>query len=71
MSNVLLLCPMLCVQHMLGMLPGEQRSWEFVFPEDWHVDLWRGQTAVATIKLVELFSYILPEVGGRTLQACL
>ncbi|WIA15544.1 hypothetical protein OEZ85_002177 [Tetradesmus obliquus] len=51
--------------HMLGMLPGEQRSWEFVFPQDWHVDLWRGQTAVADIKLEELFSYILPEFNDE------
>jgi hypothetical protein len=47
---------------MLGMVAGEARSWEFTFPQDWHVDLWRGQTATADIKLVELFSYILPEV---------
>eukprot|EP00882_Tetradesmus_deserticola_P004536 GHRQ01004782.1.p1 GENE.GHRQ01004782.1~~GHRQ01004782.1.p1 ORF type:complete len:518 (+),score=256.13 GHRQ01004782.1:105-1658(+) len=51
--------------HMLGMLPGEARSWEFVFPQDWHVDLWRGQTAIADIKLVELFSYILPEFNDE------
>jgi len=49
---------------MLGMLPGEERVWEFDFPADWHVELWRGQTATAKIKLLELFSYILPEVRG-------
>lgn len=51
---------------MLGMVPGEERTWEFVFPDDWHVDLWRGQTAVAKVKVVELFSYILPEVSKTT-----
>jgi hypothetical protein len=30
---------LLSVQHLLGMLPGEARSWESVFPQDWHVDL--------------------------------
>eukprot|EP00878_Enallax_costatus_P021398 GHUV01022648.1.p1 GENE.GHUV01022648.1~~GHUV01022648.1.p1 ORF type:complete len:386 (+),score=99.70 GHUV01022648.1:352-1509(+) len=52
-------------QHMLGMSPGEERSWEFVFPDDWHVDLWHGQTAVAKVKLGELFSYILPEFNDE------
>lgn len=47
---------------MLGMVPGEERTWDFVFPSDWHVELWRGQTATANIKLQELFSYLLPEV---------
>jgi FKBP-type peptidyl-prolyl cis-trans isomerase (trigger factor) len=51
------------MQNMLGMLPGEERVWDFEFPADWHVELWRGQTATAKIKLVELFSYILPEVS--------
>jgi hypothetical protein len=47
---------------MLGMVAGEERTWDFVFPDDWHVDLWRGQTATAKIQLIELFSYLLPEV---------
>ena len=51
---------------MLGMVPGEERSWDFVFPSDWHVELWRGQTATANIKLIELFSYLLPEVRTWT-----
>lgn len=49
-------------QNMLGMVPGEERCWQFVFPDDWHVELWRGQAATATIKLLELFTYILPQV---------
>lgn len=48
-------------ENMLGMNAGEERSWEFVFPPDWHVELWRGQAATATIKLQELFTYIMPE----------
>jgi hypothetical protein len=46
----------------LGALPGETRTWEFTFPPDYPVELWRGETAVATVKVIELFSYILPEV---------
>ena len=53
------------LQNMIGMNVGEQRQWEFTFPEDWNVELWRGQKAVANVTLVELFSYILPEVGYR------
>jgi FKBP-type peptidyl-prolyl cis-trans isomerase (trigger factor) len=49
-------------QRMLGMIAGEERTWDFVFPADWHVELWRGQTATAKIKVQELFSYLLPEV---------
>lgn len=44
------------------MIAGEERTWDFVFPADWHVELWRGQTATAKIKVQELFSYLLPEV---------
>lgn len=47
---------------MLGMRAGEERAWEFVFPEDWHVELWRGQVAKASVKLRELFEWDLPEV---------
>jgi hypothetical protein len=54
---------------MLGMTPGEERTWEFVFPQDWHVELWRGQAAQAKIQLKELFSYILPEVRA-CVHAC-
>eukprot|EP00879_Flechtneria_rotunda_P032257 GHRR01035433.1.p1 GENE.GHRR01035433.1~~GHRR01035433.1.p1 ORF type:complete len:363 (+),score=127.96 GHRR01035433.1:198-1286(+) len=52
--------PLGLAENMLGMVPGEERTWDFVFPPDWHVELWRGQTATARIKLVELFSYITP-----------
>lgn len=50
---------------MLGMTPGDERSWEFVFADDWHIELWRGETAVADIKMQELFSWVLPEVGQQ------
>jgi FKBP-type peptidyl-prolyl cis-trans isomerase (trigger factor) len=56
------------MQNMLGMNVGEKRQWEFTFPQDWNVELWRGQLAVAHVTLVELFSYILPEVRFRAAQ---
>lgn len=49
---------------MTGMVAGEERDWEFVFPADWHVELWRGQKARAHVKLRELFEWELPEVGA-------
>jgi len=49
---------------MMGMTAGEERTWEFTFADDWHVELWRGQRAVAKVKMQELFTYIMPEVRG-------
>lgn len=55
---------------MLGMAPGEERTWDFVFPPDWHVELWRGQTATATVKLQELFDYVMPEFDDAFVKRC-
>lgn len=55
---------------MLGMVPGEERTWDFVFAPDWHVELWRGQSATAKIKLLELFSYLMPEVCVALCCSC-
>lgn len=46
-------------QNMVGMATGEERSWAFTFPADWHVELWRGQAATATVKVRELFEWDL------------
>lgn len=52
--------PLSMVEHLEGADAGEERSWEFGFPSDWHVELWRGQRARATVKVLELFEWDLP-----------
>lgn len=52
--------PLSMVPHLEGAGAGEERSWVFSFPDDWHVELWRGQQAKATVKVLELFEWDLP-----------
>lgn len=52
--------PLSMVPHLEGAAAGEERSWEFEFPADWHVELWRGLRARATVKVLELFEWDLP-----------
>jgi len=52
--------PLGMVPHMLGARAGEERVWAFGFPLDWHVELWRGQRAKATARVLELFEWDLP-----------
>lgn len=46
---------------MAGMQAGEERTFEFDFPLDWHVEPWRGERASATLKVRELFEWDLPQ----------
>ena len=53
------------------MTPGQQRSWAFTFPADWHVEAWRGQQATADVTVHELFEWDLPQVGrGWRVRVC-
>jgi FKBP-type peptidyl-prolyl cis-trans isomerase (trigger factor) len=52
--------PLSMAPRLAGATSGEERSWEFAFPPDWHVELWRGQRARATVKVLELFEWDLP-----------
>jgi trigger factor len=53
--------PLSMVPHLLGAGAGEERVWEFEFPSDWHVELWRGQRAKSTVRVLELFEWDLPD----------
>ncbi|KAI8469557.1 MAG: hypothetical protein J3K34DRAFT_277210 [Monoraphidium minutum] len=61
--------PLGLAAQMVGMVPGEERTWEFSFPGDWHVELWRGQRAAAAVKLRELFKWALPEFDDAFVKA--
>jgi trigger factor len=61
--------PLSMVPHMLGAQAGEERAWEFGFPADWHVELWRGQRAKATVRVLELFEWDLPAFDDDFVRA--
>ncbi|GBG00567.1 hypothetical protein Rsub_13295 [Raphidocelis subcapitata] len=61
--------PLGLAKNMAGMEVGEERRWEFSFPGDWHVELWRGQRAEAVVKLRELFEWDLPEFDDAFVAA--
>ncbi|GAX81186.1 hypothetical protein CEUSTIGMA_g8619.t1 [Chlamydomonas eustigma] len=48
-------------KEMAGMVNGEERTFSLTFPADYNVELWRGMEAEVTIKLRELFQWVLPE----------
>jgi FKBP-type peptidyl-prolyl cis-trans isomerase (trigger factor) len=61
--------PLGLAKGMHGMAPGDARKWDFNFPDDWHVELWRGQRATADVKLRELFEWDLPEFDDAFVAA--
>jgi trigger factor len=60
--------PLSMVPHLEGCSSGEERTWVFAFPDDWHVELWRGLKAKATVKVLELFEWDLPAFDDAFVQ---
>jgi len=54
---------------MVGMKPGESRTFDVTFPADWHAELLRGLRAEAAIKVHELFRWELPEFDDAFVAA--
>lgn len=53
--------PLKLSERMVGMTPGESRSFEVVLPEDYAIQAWQGKTVVATVKVYDLLAWNLPE----------
>lgn len=53
--------PLGLTQHLEGVTANEVRKFDITFPDDWHDEQLRGDTAIATIKVHELFQWVLPE----------
>eukprot|EP00798_Chlamydomonas_sp_ICE-L_P019022 gene19022-25614_t len=61
--------PLNLTQGMLGMTVGEKRTFPITFPDDYKVELWKGQTYDATVELNEIFSWVMPELNDEFVKA--
>lgn len=61
--------PLGLVPGMLGMAVGDERTVPISFPEDYSVELWRGTSADAMVKVHELFYWVLPEFDDAFVKA--